>query len=80
MAKKLVHLMFEGGKFLEIPHQVPASNPLLSKVITKYNDCDFARKAMETPEASTVVEELVPKVMKLDQDGVPVSRQTQFRC
>ena len=51
------------------------------KVLDKYQNRDFARKAMEDPEdsqkASTVVEVLVPKVIKLDLDGVPVSRQEQ---
>ena len=77
VATKLVHLLQEEGEMMRpLPIEPPRDNSLLSEAAKKHDNRDFVKK-VQNPEKedprSTVVETLVPTLIKLDQDGVPIS-------
>ena len=79
MANKVVLLTHpDTDKLRKFADQIPAHNGLLRGMQQNLQDPAFIDKAMAPPkseksDASTVVESLVPKVIKLDADGNPIS-------
>jgi len=72
MARKLVQLMPNAP----IPHQPPNGNSLLTAVLTKFgNPNALDPDKAQAQKSSTVVEDLVPRVIKLDHNGAPITSQ-----
>ena len=81
MATKLVLLTkTDAADFVPLPLGPPADNPLLLLAARSYENRDFIRRTLNpihgcgvAGASSTVVESMVPKVIRLDAEGVPVS-------
>ena len=79
VANKMVLLTHpDTDKLRKFADQIPAHNGLLCGVQQNLQDPAFIDKAMAPPkseksDASTAVESLVPKVIKLDAEGNPIS-------
>ena len=81
MATKLVLLTkTDAVGFVPLPLEPPADNPLLLLAARSYENRDVIRRTLNpihgcgvAGASSTVVESLVPKVIRLDAEGVPVT-------